>query len=70
MLKTLAIKINSFRLNQKQIAKELVYSDSIIDRHRDEVIMKNPFNRNISKRKKMSLQRPSVNWSRVSKGNC
>ena len=45
-------KYNNPRLTQKQICKQLGFSDSTIKRYRDDIKMDSPYRRNTSKKKK------------------
>ena len=47
-------KLNNPRLTQKQICKQLGFSDSTIKRYRDDIKMDSPFRRNNQKRKNLS----------------
>ena len=51
MLKFMEIKCNEPRLTQKQICNQLGYSDSTIQRYRDDISMDSPYKR-IKNRKK------------------
>ena len=50
MLKFMEIESNEPRLTQKQICKQLGFSDSTIKRYRDDIQMESPYNRNNSKK--------------------
>ena len=47
-------KFNNPRLPQKQICKQLGFSDSTIKRYRDDIKMDSPYRRNIHKKKNLS----------------
>ena len=51
MLKIIEIKFNEPRLTQKQISKQLGYSDSTFKRYRDDTNMDSPYSRNKHKKK-------------------
>ena len=50
MCKFMEIKTNDPKLTQKQISKQLGYSDSTFKRYRDDLNMNSPYNRNNYKR--------------------
>ena len=45
MLKLLEMKGNEPKLTQKEISKQIGFSDSSIERYRDDIIMDTPYNR-------------------------
>jgi len=51
MLKFMEVKSNEPNLTQKQISKQLGYSDSTIKRYRDDIQMDSPYNRNKYRKK-------------------
>jgi len=51
MCNFMEINSNDLRWTQKQISKQLRYSDSTIKRYRDDINMNSPFNRNIYKKR-------------------
>ena len=59
-------KLNNPRLTQKQICKQLGFSDSTIKRYRDDIKMDSPFRRNNHKKKKPK-QSPDARTENISK---
>ena len=53
-------KYNNPRLTQKQICKQLGFSDSSIKRYRDDIKMDSPYRRNTNKKKKPNQSPPST----------
>ena len=51
MSKSMELKGNGHRLTQKEISKQLVYSDGTIKRYRDDINMNSPYNRNRYRKK-------------------
>ena len=58
MLKFVETKSNEPRLTQKEIPKQVGYSDSTIKRYRDDINMDKPYNR--QKRKKNTKSTTSI----------
>ena len=54
------IQSNIPELTQKQIVQQLCYSDSTVKRYRDQINLAGAYNRNTTKRKKMSSQDGSI----------
>ena len=52
MLEFMEIRSNNRRMTQKEICKQLGFSDSTIKRYRDDINMDSPYNRNNYKNKK------------------
>ena len=46
------VKFNNPKLTQKQISKQLGFSDSTIKRYRDDIKMDSPYRRNTKKKEK------------------
>ena len=59
-------KFNNPKLTQKQICKQLGFSDSTIKRYRDDIKMDSPYRRNNHKKKK-SKQSPDTATENISK---
>ena len=53
-------KFNNPKLTQKQICKQLGFSDSTIKRYRDDIKMDSPYRRNNHKKKKKPKQSPDT----------
>ena len=59
MCKFMEIKSNNPKLTQKEVSKQLGFSDNSIKRYRDDIHMNSPYNRNNYK-KRATKQKPTT----------